>query len=155
MMQRRSFLMTVLMSIALVFTGIGGVAAQDATPTSATFADTMGLPELTGAVTDTAFEGLPAETPAGRYLLTLEISAADGGSLNFMQLPEGMSFDDFMALLAGPPAASSEAMMGTPGAEASPAEMEARTGRPSGTTRRRWPAVRAVARARPRRRSST
>ena len=56
MMQRRSFLMTVLVSTALVFTGIGGVAAQDATPTSATFADTMGLPELRVQVTDTAFE---------------------------------------------------------------------------------------------------
>jgi hypothetical protein len=124
MMQRRSFLMTVLASTALMFAGLCGVAAQDATPTSSTFADTMGLPELTVQVTDTAFEGLPAETPAGRYLLTLDISAADGGSLNFMQLPEGMSLDDFTAMLAGPPAASPKAMMGTPGAEDIAGEME-------------------------------
>ncbi len=120
-MQRRSFLMTVLVSTALSIAGIGGVAAQDATPTAATFADTMGLPELRVQITDTAYEGLPAETAAGRYLLTLEVSAAEGGGLNFMQLPEGMSFDDFMALLAGPPA-SPEAMAGTPGAEAGPPE---------------------------------
>src|SRR5918994_2202701 len=121
-MQRRSFLMTVLVSIALLISGIGGVAAQDATPTAATFADTMGLPELRVQITETAYEGLPAETPAGRYLLTLEVEAAEGGGLNFLQLPEGMSFDDFMAVLAGPPAASPEAMTGTPGAGASPGE---------------------------------
>jgi len=123
-MQRRSFLMAVLASLALPITGLGGVAAQDATPAAATFVDTMGLPELRVQVTDTAFEGLPSETAAGRYLLTLEISAADGGGLNFMQLPEGMNFDDFMEMLAGPPAASPEAMMGTPGAEAAPPEGE-------------------------------
>jgi hypothetical protein len=122
-MQRRSVLMTMLVSIALLMPGLGGVAAQDATPTAATFADTMGLPELRVQVTDTAYEGLPTETAAGRYLLTLEVSAAEGG-LNFLQLPEGMSFDDFMTLLSGSPAGSPEAMSGTPGAEAAPAEGE-------------------------------
>jgi hypothetical protein len=126
MRQRRAVLMTMLVSIALLIPGLGGVAAQnlEATPTSAMFADTMGLPELRVHVTDTAYEGLPAETAAGRYLLTLEVSAAEGGGLNFMQLPEGMSVEDFMALLAGPPAASPEAMSGTPGAEAGPPEGE-------------------------------
>ena len=124
MMQRRSFLMTVLVSIALSITGMGGVAAQDATPTAATFADTMGLPELRVQITDTAYEGLPAETAAGRYLLTLDVTAGEGGGLTFLRLPEGMSFDDFMALLAGPPAASPEVMEGTPGAEAGPPEGE-------------------------------
>jgi hypothetical protein len=126
MLPRRSVLTAVLMSIAMAITGLGGVAAQDATPTSATFADTMGLPELRVQITDTAYEGLPAETAAGRYLLTLEVSAGEGGGLNFLRLPEAMSFDDFMALLAGPPAASPEAMSGTPGAEAGPPEGEDR-----------------------------
>jgi hypothetical protein len=112
-------LLATVMAIVLLCTGMATVAAQEAT-----FADTMGLPELRVQVTDTAFEGLPAETPAGRYLLTLEVEAAEGGGLNLMQLPEGMSADDFMALLAGPPAASPEAMMGTPGAEAGPPEGE-------------------------------
>ncbi|MBW3633731.1 MAG: hypothetical protein KY456_11965 [Chloroflexi bacterium] len=124
MMHRRSVLMTMMVSIALLITATVGVAAQDATPTGATFVDTMGLPELRVQVTNTAFEGLPAETAAGRYLLTLEITVAEGGGLNFMQLPEGMSFDDFMTLLAGPPAASPEAMIATPGAEAGPPEGE-------------------------------
>ena len=121
-MQRRLLLLTVLMSITLSITGLRGVAAQDATPTSATFADTMGLPELQVQITETAFEGLPTETAADRYLLTLEVSAAEGGGLNFLRLPEGMSSDDFMAELAGPPAASPAAMEGTPGAEAGPPE---------------------------------
>jgi hypothetical protein len=118
-MARRGSLLATVMAIVLLCTGMATVAAQEAT-----FADTMGLPELRVQVTDTAFEGLPAETPAGRYLLTLEVEAAEGGGLNLMQLPEGMSADDFMALLAGPPAASPEAMMGTPGAEAGPPEGE-------------------------------
>jgi hypothetical protein len=121
-MQRRSFLLTVLVSITLSIPGFGGVAAQDATPTAATFADTMGLPELRVQVTESAYEGLPAETAAGRYLLTLEVTAGEGGGLNFLQLPEGMTFDDFMAVLTGQPAASPEAMEGTPGAEAGPPE---------------------------------
>jgi hypothetical protein len=118
-MARRGSLLATVMAIVLLCTEMATVAAQEAT-----FADTMGLPELRVQVTDTAFEGLPAETPAGRYLLTLEVEAAEGGGLNLMQLPEGMSADDFMALLAGPPAASPEAMMGTPGAEAGPPEGE-------------------------------
>ena len=121
MVRRRSLLATV-MAVALLCTGLVGVAAQEVTPAAATFADTMGLPELRVQITESAYEGLPAETPAGRYLLTLEVEAAEGGGLNFLQLPEGMSFDDFMAVLAGPPAASPEAMEGTPGAEAGPPE---------------------------------
>src|SRR5918994_755530 len=125
MVRRRSFLATV-MAVALLCTGLVGVAAQEATPTAATFADTMGLPELRVQITESAYEGLPAETAAGRYLLTLEVETAEGAGLNFLKLPEGMTFDDFMALplLAGPPAASPQAMEGTPGAEAGPPEGE-------------------------------
>ncbi len=123
MVRRRSLLATV-MAVVLLCTGMTSVAAQEATPTAATFADTMGLPELRVRATDTAFEGLPADTSAGRYLLTLEVEAAEGAGLNFLKLPEGMTFDDFMALLAGPPAASPEAMEGTPGAETGPPEGE-------------------------------
>jgi len=121
-MVRRGSLLATVMAFVLLCTGMASVAAQEATP-GATFTDTMGLPELRVQLTDTAYEGLPAETPAGRYILTLEVGAAEGG-LNFMQLPEGMSVDDFMSVLAGPPAASPEAMMGTPGAEAGPPEGE-------------------------------
>ena len=129
MVGRGSVLATV-MAVVLLCTGVAGVAAQEATPGAATFADTMGLPELRVRVTDTAFEGLPAETPAGRYLLTLEITAAEGGGLGFTQLPEGMSFDDFMALLAGPTAATPEPPFGTPAAEVGPPEGEGPEGPP-------------------------
>jgi hypothetical protein len=123
-MVRRGSVLATVVAVVLLCTGLAGVAAQEATPTSAMFADTMGLPELQVRITDTAYEGLPAETAAGRYLLTLEVETAEGGGLNFLKLPEGMTFDDFMAVLAGPPAASPEAMMGTPGAEAGPPEGE-------------------------------
>jgi hypothetical protein len=123
-MMRRGFVLATVMAVVLLSSGMASLAAQEATPGAATFADTMGFPELRVHITDTAYEGLPAETAAGRYLLTLEIEAAEGAGLNFMMLPEGMSFDDFMTLLAGPPAASPEAMIGTPGAEAGPPEGE-------------------------------
>jgi hypothetical protein len=123
-MVRRGSIVATVVAVILLCTGLAGVAAQEATPTSAMFADTIGLPELRVQITDTAYEGLPAETAAGRYLLTLEVETAEGGGLNFLRLPEGMTFDDFMALLAGPSAASPEAMMGTPGAEAGPPEGE-------------------------------
>ncbi len=128
MVRKGSMVATAVAVIALLFAGIAGVAAQEATP--ATFSDTMGLPELRVQVTDTAYEGLPSEIPAGRYLLTVEVTASQGGSLGFMQLPEGMSFDDFMALLAGPPAASPEAPIGTPVAEVGPPEGEGEEGPP-------------------------
>ena len=131
MVRRGSVLATVVAVVALLLAGIAGVAAQEGTPPALTFADTMDLPELRVRITDTAFEGLPAETPAGRYLVTLEIEAAEGGGLGFMQLPEGMSVDDFMALLGGPTAASPEAPLGTPVAEVGPpAEEEGPEGPP-------------------------
>ncbi len=128
MVRSRSMLVALVAIIPVLFAGIADVAAQEATP--ATFPDTMGLPELRVQVTDTAYEGLPAEIPAGRYLLTVEVTAAQGGALGFMQLPEGMSFDDFMAMLGGPVAASPEAPIGTPVAEVGPPEDEGEAGPP-------------------------
>lgn len=122
MLRRLSALMAVLAAVAMLFAGTASIAAQDATPAAATFADTMGLPELQVTITDTAFEGLPAETPAGRYLVTLNITAAGGGGLGFLQLPEGTTFDDFMAIIGGPPPSPEADMadMGTPAIEGSP-----------------------------------
>ena len=115
MVQRRSIMMTVMALFAMLVTGTVGTAAQGATP-AALFADTMGLPELHVQVTDSEIEGVPAETPAGRYLLTVDVTAADGGSVGFMQLPAGMSRDDFVAMLAGP-SASPGPSMATPEGE--------------------------------------
>jgi hypothetical protein len=121
-LRRFSALMAVLAAVAMSFAGTAGIAAQDATPPAMTFADTMGLPELQINVTDTAFEGVPTETAAGRYVVTLNISASDGGGAGFLQLPEGMTFDDFMAIMGGPPPSPEAGManMGTPAIEGSP-----------------------------------
>jgi hypothetical protein len=121
-LRRLSALMAVIAAVAMLFAGTASIAAQDATPVAAMFTDTMGLPELQVTISDTAFEGVPAETAAGRYLVTLNITAADGGGLGFLQLPEGMTFDDFTALFAGPPASPEAGMadMGTPAMEGSP-----------------------------------
>ena len=122
--RRGSVVTTVMIVLTMLLTATAGVLAQEGTPAPLTFADTMGLPELKVQITDTAYEGLPAETPAGRYLLTVEATAAEGGEIGFMQLPEGMTLDDFMTLLAGPPAASPAASIGTPMTEAGPPEDE-------------------------------
>jgi hypothetical protein len=59
----------------------------------------MDPPELESTVRDTAIEGLPAETPAGRDVVTVNVAAADGG-VEFLQLSEGMTFDDFISAKA-------------------------------------------------------
>lgn len=125
-MIRRGAVLATVLAVMLLGIGMPSVAAQQATPAAAMFPDTMGLPELRVRVTDTAFEGVPAETPAGRYLLTVDVEAADGGGVGFMQLPEGMSADDFMTMLAGGPMGSPEPSMATPAMEASPAAGEER-----------------------------
>ena len=96
--------------------------AQEATPTAGQehlFADTMGLPELAITATTGAYEGVPAETAAGRYVVTLT-AAPDvefGAGVEFLMLPEDITFDDFMALFAGPPAGTPAAAEGTPTGE--------------------------------------
>ncbi len=98
-----------VMSVSVLPAG----AFQEATP-EAGLAD-LGLPELTVAVTTTAFEGIPEELEAGRYLVT--VSAADdtefGGGVAFVQ-PAGMSAEEFLAAPSGPP--DEAGAMGTPAA---------------------------------------
>jgi hypothetical protein len=124
--KRVGSILAALMVAAVLLAWPVSIAAQQATPAAMTFSDTMGLPELQVTITDTAFEGLPAETAAGRYVVTLNITAANGGGLGFLQLPEGMTIDDFTAIFAAPPASPEADMAGmaTPGMEASPAEGE-------------------------------
>ena len=126
MVRRRSTLAAALAIVGLLLGSVVGAAAQEATP--AAFADTMGLPELRVRVTDASFEGLPAEVPAGRYLLTVESATAEGGTVAFMQLPEGMGVDDFVALLSGPTPASPEPGVATPTSEVGPPASPAAAG---------------------------
>ena len=106
--------------LAVLAGGTGTALAQDATPSPTTgmaanamFADTMGLPELAITATDSEYQGVPAETAAGRYVVTLTYSGSDpfGASVQFMQLPEGMTVDTLMTALA-PPAAEATPVVG-------------------------------------------
>jgi len=127
----RRFLFSLLAALLVLPFGIGSVAfAQDASPVSGSpFAD-LGLPELTITATASGYEGIPASTPPGRYLVTL--NAADdtgdmgGGGVSFVQ-PAGMSGQDFVDALTQMQGGGDQAAMpveGTPdamAAEGSPA----------------------------------
>lgn len=94
------------LAAALAGSGLQTAFAQGTPATSAL--TSLGLPELKITATDTGYEGLPATTAAGWYLMTLTVSGKNPASANFMQLPQGMSFADFQALMqsaAGTPAA--------------------------------------------------
>ena len=77
------------------------VLAQDASPASGSgnpFAD-LGLPEIAVTITETAFEGVPAELAAGRYVLTvtnaLEAGAGplgpESSGVNFLRLTDELT----------------------------------------------------------------
>ena len=102
-----------------------GVAAQEATPASG-LAD-LGLPTLDVTATNTGYEGIPNELEAGRYLVTVTVpdDVEFGAGVAFVQPPEGMTPDAFLAAASGAgPAAepAGEVPGGTPALaeEASP-----------------------------------
>lgn len=80
-----------------------------------------GLPTLDISVTESAFEGVPAETASGRYLVNASIpEGVEFASVAFMRPPEGMSAQDLLDTLAGMgPGGGGEA---SPEADASMAE---------------------------------
>lgn len=108
------------LAVALV-TLLGSIApalAQEATPAAdggSGFAE-LGLPEIAVTITETAYEGVPAELAAGRYLLSVTNAMEPGegefgpesAGAGFLQLPDDMTAEDFIAEV-GPPAASPEA----------------------------------------------
>ncbi|MDQ3780759.1 MAG: hypothetical protein M3354_09480 [Chloroflexota bacterium] len=115
MHRSRIWLSTFVLILALAAGQATAAATQDATTTpDLLFADSLGLPELNVTATDETYEGLPAETAAGRYLLSLENAATKEAGIGLMQLPEGVTADDFTAMLAGPPPS---AEMASPAAE--------------------------------------
>jgi len=71
--------------------------AQEATPTTGGLSG-LGLPELSISVTDSAYEGIPDEVTAGRYLLRSEAGEGDN-SVGFLKLPEGMDVEGFLGAL--------------------------------------------------------
>lgn len=95
------------------------LAAQDATPETvpSAFAD-LGLPELNITITSTGLEGIPDETEAGRYLVTVSVAedVEFGGGVAFTQPVEGMAPEEFLAAAAsvGPSEPAGEVPGGTP-----------------------------------------
>lgn len=83
---------------------LAAVAPVSARQAGSELAD-LGLPELEVAVTADAFEGIPDQLEAGRYLVTVtagEDAGEEGGGVSFVQ-PVGLSADEFLELAAGPP----------------------------------------------------
>jgi hypothetical protein len=125
-MTRRSFtaggLITILggSSVVPLFL-VDPVAAQEGTDLAS-----LGLPTLDITMTDTGFEGIPAEVEAGRYLVNVDVpeSMAEGGGVDFVSPPAGMSTQDVLDAVAmifgGPPEASPMASPPADGASASP-----------------------------------
>jgi hypothetical protein len=73
------------------------------------FADTLGLPEIriTALGGFEGFEGVPAEVPAGRYVVTLTNRTESATHVVFVRLPEGKTAADYQATIdpqsPGPP----------------------------------------------------
>jgi hypothetical protein len=113
-MQRFSRILTLTLIGALVCasiatSGVSRIAAQEDGLSG------LGLPELNVSVSNTAFEGIPAELEAGRYLVTVSVSeeVEFGGGVAFVQ-PEGITPEEFLGALAGPAEVAGEAPGGTP-----------------------------------------
>ena len=100
---RRSVIALVGVVLLLIVGMIPVAAQEEATPESG-LAD-LGLPTLDVTVTGSGYEGIPETLEAGRYLVT--VTASDdvgefGGGVAFIQ-PSGMTADEFLGLLSGPP----------------------------------------------------
>lgn len=121
------FLVVVLLGTAFMVPA-SGVAAQ-ATPEGSLdnpFAD-LGLTQIDITVTDDAFDGVPAELDAGRYVVafTNETSGEESSGGAFLQIPEGMTTDEFLELAAPPeatPAGDVAVAEASPAAEGGPDE---------------------------------
>lgn len=112
-LQLRSFAFFVVL-----LTLLGSVApalGQEATPASgadSAFAE-LELPEIAVTITETAYEGAPAELAAGRYVLTLTNAiepvagpfGPESAGAAFLKLPEDVTAEDFIAQV-GPPSAT-------------------------------------------------
>ena len=104
-----------LFAVLLMMLSAGAPAvAQDATPAGGgnPFAD-LGLPEIAVTMTDTAFEGVPSELAAGRYVLSITnalttLGPGESAGANFLLLPEELTAEAFIAEM-GPPPATPEA----------------------------------------------
>jgi len=101
-MQRRHVLSLGLAAI-MGLGGLGTVMAQEATPTSAQDAtpaaagllSELGLPEITITADESGLHLDQTEIPAGRYLVSLDVTVEGGYvAAGFVRLEEGQSLDD-------------------------------------------------------------
>lgn len=111
---------TVLALTALAGRGIGTASAQEGTPAADVnpFAE-LGLPELAVTITETGYEGVPAELTAGRYVLTVmnAITAPnpalpdilDFAGAGLLKVPPEFTTEELLALMAAPPSLESAA----------------------------------------------
>lgn len=100
---RRSGVSLFLAVLLFIVGMVPAAGAQDATPESG-LAD-LGLPALDVTVTASGYEGIPESLEAGRYLVTITVNedaSEFGGGVAFVQ-PSGMSAEEFLGLLSGPP----------------------------------------------------
>jgi len=114
-----------LVTIVLLGAALAAPRATSAQAGDNPFAD-LGLSEIAVTITDDTYEGAPSELEAGRYVLAVtnevepeEDAFSDTLGAAFLQVPEGMTAADLMAMLS-PAAATPEAAPD----EASPAAEE-------------------------------
>ncbi|MGD9712641.1 MAG: hypothetical protein AB7V46_11305 [Thermomicrobiales bacterium] len=92
-------LLAVLLIVA-VAPAVGGVSAQEDTPTIVN-AEDLGLPEIVITATDEGWDA-PGELAAGRYLVTVTYEGdRPYGTTAFALLPDDWTIDDFNARLSG------------------------------------------------------
>jgi hypothetical protein len=98
---RRQFtaggILTVLGGSAL----LGGPAGRAALAQASTDLGSYGYPKLDLSSTADSFENVPADTPAGRYLVSLAVDdGVEYASVNFVQPPAGTTVDDLLGMFA-------------------------------------------------------
>lgn len=120
-MRIRSVLVATLAVIALAFSGMARISAQESPLAAA------GFPELAITLTDAGLEGVPAETAAGWYLVSFTNSITptgdpfeDSWQVDFIQVPDGMTAEEIGAFFMGPPPGAE----GEGDGQASPESME-------------------------------
>jgi hypothetical protein len=92
-----SRLIAIFVACCLLLASIATATAQDATPAPSPF-EGLDLPTLDITVTDDAYEGIPAELAAGRYLVTVT-SEVEEAWLSFIQ-PTTVTAEEFLTLVA-------------------------------------------------------
>lgn len=98
-----------LVALLLLVVGMAPAVAAQAAQTGNGLGD-LGLPELNITITESTFEGIPEQVEAGRYIVSVssEDGGEFGGGVGFVQ-PVGVSAEEFLAALSGPPPSAAEA----------------------------------------------